>query len=158
MANFLRWSIFYANSRVLIPTSEKTTAGVRRIIDPMQVVNVEHTDDLKRAILVTIAKGNPIVPHPSQDEMSKPVDFHKKLGFKSYKAFNHTAILWSMDLDDGIYEIGFTKIAQDGRGYDSDTSKTITFPSGTPVETVVDKLIEIIQETHRQKMIEGNKE
>jgi len=149
MTNFQYWPIFYANSMVLIPTSVKTTAGVRRSIDPMQVVNVENTLELKRAILATIAKGNPIVPHPSQEEMSKPTNIHKKLGFKSYKAFNHTAIAWNLDLDDGIYEIEFTKMTEDSRGHESDTSKTITFPSGTPVETVVDRLIEIIQETHK---------
>jgi len=157
MANHQYWSVFYANSKVLIPTQVETTAGVGSLEDPMEVIDVDHTDDLKRVILTTIAKGNPIVPHPSQEEMSKPINIHKKLGFKSYKAFNRNAQSLDIHYFDNIYNIFFNIVPKNGRGYNRDTSKTITFPSGTPVESVVDKLIEIIQETHRQKMEEENK-
>lgn len=152
MANFLHWSVYYAASKVLVPTSIKTTDGVRIIVDPMEVVGIDNTAELKHTILTTFAKGNPIVPHPSQEEMSKPTVFYKKLGFKSYKMFNSTAILWTIDSTDDQYEIIFHKVPEDGRGFVSDLSKTITFPISTPVETVVDKLIEIIQETHREQI------
>ena len=152
MVNFLHWSVYYADSKVLIPTSVKTTDGVRRIVEPMEVVDVDDIAELKRAILATIAKGNPIVPHPSQEEMSKVGILHKKLGFRSYKTFNQKATTWHIGLSDGMYSIEFSKIAADGRGFDPDPIKEITFPTGTPIESVVDKLIEIIQETHRQKL------
>ena len=157
MTNFLHWSVYYADSKVLVPTSVKTTDGVRRIVDPMEVVGVDNAAELKRVILTTIAKGNPIVSHPSQEEMSKPITFQKKLGFKNYKAFNQRAILWSLDFDDNIYEIIFSNVSKDGRGYDRDMSKTITFPQGTTVEIVIEKLIEIIQQAHHQKIVEETK-
>ncbi len=152
------WSIYYAKNHVLIPTIVETFAGVNRLVDPMDVVDVNNQTELKHSILATIDKGNPLVPHPSREEMNEPITLHKKLGFKSYKAFNHNALTWAIISIDGIYEIKFSQVPESGRGYVPDPSKTITFPSGTPIETVVDKLIEIIQETHRQKMIEGNKE
>jgi hypothetical protein len=120
-------------------------------VDPMLIIDVSRTEELKQAILVTIAKGNPIIPHPSQEEMSKPVTIHKKLGFKTYKAFNHEAKTWGIVLKDGIYGIDFYKISDDGRGFNSIPSQKVTFPTGNSVETVVDRLIAIIQETHRQQ-------
>lgn len=143
------WSVYYANAKVLIPTEVKTTAGVFRHEDPMEVIDVDNTVELKRAILATIAKGNPIVPHPSQEKASK-INIHKKLGFKSYKMFNHSAILREIKLSDGRFSIQFWEVAKDGRGYDPDREKEIIFSVGTPVETVVNKLIEIIQQAHRE--------
>ena len=151
------WSIYYAKDLVLVPTSVKSSVGVRMTVDPMEIVHVNSRAELRHAISSIIAKGNPIVSHPSQEEMSK-ITIHKKLGFNSYKEFNHTAILWAIGLMNNVYEIEFWKVPENGRGYVSDPTKTINFPAGTTTETVVDKLIDIIQETHRQKMIEGNKE
>lgn len=150
------WSVYYANGKVLVPTRVETTVGVGMEIDPVDVIYVGNTAELNRAILTTIAKGNPIVPHPSQEEMSKPITFFKKLGFKSYKALNHEAITWDIRYKDDVYQIEFwQRDTKNGRGYVPDLSETITFPSNTPVESVVDKLIEIIQETHREKIAEA---
>jgi hypothetical protein len=150
------WSIYSAKNKVLVPTSVETTAGVGMEVEPMEVVDIDDTDALKRALLDVITKGNPIVPHPSQDEMSK-VTIHKKLGFKSYKAFNHEANAWGVVRNDRIYSIDFYKISDDGRGYNSLPNKRMNFSIDTPVEIVVDKLIEIIQQAHHQKIVKETK-
>lgn len=141
------WSVYYAKNKVLIPTNVVTTAGVGKEVEPMEVIDVENISEFKRAFLAVIAKGNPIVPHPSQDEMSK-ITIHKKLGFKSYKAFNHEAKVWSITQKDSSYSIDFYKISDDGRGYNSILDKRMVFSTNTSIETIVDKLIEIIQQTH----------
>ena len=82
---------------------------------------------------------------------------HKKLGFKSYKAFNQEAKTWGIVRNDRIYSIDFYKISSDGRGYNSLPDKRMNFTIDTPVETVVDKLIEIIQQAHHQKIVKETK-
>lgn len=148
------WLVFYANSSVLIPTQAKTTDGVGKVIEPMAVVDVQNTHGLRQVMLQVIGKGNPVIPHPSQEEMSKVGILHRKLGFKSHKTFNQKATIWHIGLGDGIYSIEFSKIATNGRGFDPDPTKEIIFPAGTPVDSVVDKLIEIIQKTHHEKLAE----
>ena len=145
------WSTYYAKNKVLIPTNVVTIVGVGMEVEPMEIVDIDNRVGIKHALLTVIAKGNPVVPHPSQKEMSRPTDIHKKLGFKSYKAFNFEAKLWDILRKNGVYSIDFYKISDDGRGYNSLPDKRINFPINTPVESVVDKLIEIITQTYQEK-------
>lgn len=148
------WVVYYANAKVLVPVQAKTVAGIWRMIDPMKVIDVDKNSVLKRAIIDVIEKGNPIIPDQNRYEMLK-ITFHKRLGFKSYKAFHHGALLWEIKLNDKTFQLGFCGTESEGRGLESNQSERITFSSGTPVESVVDKLIEIIQETHREKIAEA---
>lgn len=148
------WSVYYAKNKVLVPTSVVTTAGVGMEVDPMEIVDIDNSIEIRPALLTALSKGNAIVQHPGQDEMSK-VTIHKKLGFKNFKAFNLEAKLWSILKKNEIYSIDFYKISDDGRGYNSLPDKRINFSINTPVETVVDKLIEIIQEAHKKTSVHG---
>ena len=142
------WSAYYANSMILIPTSARTTIGVIIHIDPMVVIDINFIEKMRDAFLQIIEKGNPIISHPSQEELSKVPVFYKKLGFKSHKAFKNQSVAYEIKSINDVYSIELWKaVFSDGSRHDE--HKTTTFPSGTPVETVVDRLIEIIQETHK---------
>lgn len=148
---FLRWSVYFANGKVLVPTYAVTTVGVGAHIDPMEVVDVEDSESLFRAILSVITKGNPVIPHPSRDELSRLGKFYKKLGFGSNRAFCRSALLIDMQLAETGYSLQFWKPAIDNRGFDPDPSREIVFPAGTPIEPVIERLIKILQEAHRQE-------
>ena len=149
--NYQSWSCYLVDGKVLIPTKGKTTEGLGIHIEPMTVVSILEQEVLKKALLETIARGNPVHSFKEVESQLK-IGIHKKVGMKSYKVFNHVAILWGIEKKDDIYSIDFSKIAIDGRGFTPDTSKPdIVFPPNTPVEKVVDRFINIITQTYQEK-------
>ncbi len=147
----LFWSFYYSHGKILVPSFNKTTAGVYMVVEPITVVDIGDRRSLKEAIVMSIERGNPIIPHPNREEMSKPNHFFKRLGFKTHKSFFNTASRWDVWLSDGIFGIQSWK-DPDGTNYRSpDTSKKITLPPNTTVESVVDKLFQMIDDEHKRQ-------
>lgn len=150
------WDVYLVGEKVLVPTQGRTVNGLGLSIDPMVVVSILEPDVLRRTILDTIARGNPTVQDPGP---SFKTDMHKKVGMRSYKAFERASVSWDITKKGGIYSICFWKFGiEHGKGFTPDTSKPDNvFPPNTPVETVVDRLIEIIMQTYQEKKKEVTK-
>lgn len=127
----------------------KTEAGFYRGIEPVTFVPVSQTTELHRAIAETITRGNPIIPTPRYGETSVTMPIIlKHAGVKAWQAFEHGALSWKIREKDGVYQIVGQREGRYG-GWVDDPDQTITFPSGTTIDQVIDRLIEILQEAAR---------
>ena len=128
---------------VYFPTLGKIGTGFYRYIDPVEVASVSEGNDLKRALLETIRRGNPNIPNVRRSEDHEPV-LPKYAGLKSWSAFARGAIPLSASDETGLYQIVGQKKRPD-RGWEDDPGQTITLPPGSTVDDLCDRLIAILQ-------------
>ena len=119
---------------------------------PIDSVPVTQTEGLRQAILNAMERGNPPL---SRDEANarlgqKDHPLLRATGARSWHALDRqTQGLWSIDEKDGVYQIRVDQPMQP-RGWHEDKTKRVEFPPGTPVENVIARLIDMIQERARQ--------
>ena len=128
---------------VYIPTAGMVPGGPYRMIEPVAVVTVTDGDALRQALRETIRRGNPKVPNLLRKNLPPPL-LPQYAGVKTQTAFDRGAVYWWFREDDGLYKITGLK---DGpiRGQVPAPNQTETFPPGTSVETVIDRMIAILQ-------------
>lgn len=139
---YLRQNIVY------VPTTAKRGTSVYTIIEPVVVVPVANTEDLRGAFRDVIARKNVTVP-PPQGKWPQPV-LLKYAGVKSWSAFARNASTWSIGENDGIYRIVGYRVHAKGY-WVQDADQTVEFPSGTTVDVVIDRMIAILQEAARKE-------
>lgn len=128
---------------VYIPTEGMTKDGLLLVLEPIAVLRVEDTAGLRRAFIETIQRGNPAVPSVGREWTSPML---ARAGVSSWSAFARGAATWSIAEKDGVYQIGYYRRLP-RNGWVPDESRTITFPAGTDVEEVCQRMITILQET-----------
>jgi hypothetical protein len=135
------------NGVVYMPTMGKMGKGFYRGVEPVDVVPVKNTEALHQALKATIARGNPAVPQPRRRDDWPPPVVLKYAGVKSWPAFERGRHVWNLEENDGIYRIaGNTKGIH---GWVEVPEQTISFPPGTSVEAVIDRMIAILQDAAR---------
>ena len=139
--------IYLRKGAVYIPTMGKMGKGFYRGVEPVAVISTSNTEALRQALAATIARGNPDVPTLLRREWPPPV-LLKYAGVKSCSAFERGMLLWNIVEKDGIYQIaGHTK--KPNGMWKEDPEQTIKFTPETGVDTVVDRMIAILQEATR---------
>ncbi len=134
---------------VYIPTIAKRVTGAYTGIVPVAVVAVTDTEGLRRALLDTIARGNPIIPNPETDKWPPPV-LLKYAGAKSWSAFMRDTALWSITNDGGTYQIVGHRVHLPKGNAPEDPEQRVSLPSGSTVNDAVDRMIEILQAADRK--------
>jgi len=135
------------NSTVYMPTMGKMDKGFYRGVEPVAVVAASNTQALRQALAETIARGNPRVPMLRRREWPQPVVL-KYAKVKTWSAFERGALLWSIEEKSGCFQITGQRKQPDGMWKD-DSGQTVTFPAGTAVDDVIDRMIVILQEAAR---------
>ena len=107
----MHFTCYLRKGMVYIPTLGQMGKGFYRGIEPTAVASVSSIADLKRAILDTIAHGNPAVPGGN---CPKPPVL-KYVGVKTWTAFAKGTIPMGVDDDKGYYRIVGQKNRPDGR-------------------------------------------
>jgi hypothetical protein len=102
---------------------------------------------MRQALLNTMGRKNVTVPVP-KGKWPAPV-LLKYASVKTWPAFARDANVWSIDEEDGSYQIAGHRIHPKGY-WERDPGQKIEFPPGTTVNTVVDRMIAILQEAARQ--------
>lgn len=139
--------IYLRKGAVYIPTMGKMGKGFYRGVEPVAVISTSNTEALRQALAATIARGNPDVPTLLRREWPPPV-LLKYAVVKSCSAFERGMLLWNIVEKDGIYQIaGHTK--KPNGMWKEDPEQTIKFTPETGVDTVVDRMIAILQEATR---------
>jgi hypothetical protein len=111
-------------------------------VEPVAVVPLSNTAAVHQAFAETIARGNPKVPIPKPPEYPPPVVL-KYAGVKSWATFARKTSTWAVYNDDDAFRIrGYVKDPTGGWAPDD---KIETFPLGTAVSIVIDRMIEILQ-------------
>ncbi len=136
--------IYLRNGTVYVPTMGRVDKGFFLGIEPVAVVAVSETKSLHKAIAETIVRGNPDVPMPKRSEWPKPI-LLKYARVKSWSAFERGMQLWGLEEKDLVSVIdSYSK--SPNRMWVKVPEKRITFPAGTPVNEVVDRMIAILQD------------
>ena len=128
---------------VYFPTYGKVPGGPYRMVEPITVVPVTDGEALRQALRETIARGNPKVPNLLSKDWPPPL-LPQYAGVKNQTAFDRGVAVWWLYEKDGLYKITGLK---DGpiRGQVVDHEREEEFPPGTSVETVIDRMIAILQ-------------
>lgn len=142
--------IYLRNGIVYLPTMGKMDKGFYRGVEPVAVVPASNTEALRHALAETVARGNPRVPMLRRSEWGPPV-LLKYAGVKSWSTFERDMLLWDIKEDAGCFRIESNSKRPDGM-WKEDPEQTIKFAPGTDLESVVDRMVAIVQEAagHKQ--------
>ncbi len=134
---------------VYVPTvARRKSEPIYTNIEPVAVVPLSSTEDLRRALLETIAKKNVVIPDRDPNALRAPPLLPKYAGVRSLSAFYRNASTWSITEDDGVYKI--LHYRKHPKGYwQEDSAREIQFPARATVDYVVDRMIAILQEASR---------
>jgi hypothetical protein len=128
-----------------VPTiGRRKSEPIYTTIEPVSAVPVSDPEDLRRALLETIARKNIIIPDPDAKALRAPPLILKYAGVKSWSAFFRNASMWSIREDEGAYKILSYRKHPKGY-YQPDVAQEIQFPMGTTADSVVDRMIAILQ-------------
>ncbi len=141
--------LYLRKGAVYMPTMGIMGRGFYRGVEPVAVVSVTDTDGLRRALVATISRGNPAVSQPQRRQDWPPPVLLKYAGVKTWSAFERGMQLWDIKEKDGIFQIAGNAKQPNGMWLE-DPEQTITFPPGTSVDSVIDRMIAILQEAARQ--------
>ena len=133
---------------VYIPTLGKVPGGPYRGMEPVAVVPVSNTAALRHALGEALTRGNPTVPRLLRANRPEPV-MPKHAGVKTWAAFERGTSFWWLREDEGLYNITGLKRGRYG-GQVPDHDREEDFPAGTSVETVIDRMIAILQSAHER--------
>jgi hypothetical protein len=143
-----RCSFFIRSGVAYIPVSAKTEAGFHMDIEPVEVAPVSDSQAFARAIMQTIARGNPRIPTPTRATGFPKPDIHKYAKLKSWRAFEHGASFWTFNDREGAYHIEQWQKRPEG-GWLPDPEREITLPAGTLQDEAIKQLVAIIQSQQR---------
>ena len=131
---------------VYVPTvARRKSEPIYTNIEPVAVIPVSGLEDVRRALLETIARKNVVIPDRDPKALRAPPLLPKYAGVRSLSAFYRNASTWSISEDDGVYKI--LNYRKHSKGYwQEDPAQEIQFPVGTTVDDVVDRMISILQE------------
>jgi hypothetical protein len=135
---------------VYVPTmARRKSEPIYTTIEPVSVVPMSSLEEVRRALLETVARKNVVIPDPDPKALRAPPLILKYAGVKSWPAFYRNASMWSISEDDGLYKILNYRKHLKG-SWREDPAQEIQFPVGTMIDDVVDRMIAILQEAARQ--------
>ncbi len=137
------YGCYLKNGVVYMPTVGMR-GGAYSDIEPVEVVPVADSAGLRRAFLDVMARKNAAVPL-IKGKWPPPVVL-KYAGVKTWSAFAKDALTWKIQDNDGVYQIAGYQERPDGYWVEDQDQKT-EFPPGTTVDTVIDRMIAILQDT-----------
>jgi hypothetical protein len=147
MLSSLNFHLYLREGALFVPTTGKVDVGLYRDIEPVGVVDISNTEGVREILRATISRGNPATPHFSRGNYPQPVVL-KYAGVKTWSAFARDARSWSIQHEDCGYQ--FVGHGKHPKGYwVEDPEQTIKFPPQTAVDTVIDRVIAILQESAR---------
>lgn len=138
---------YLRHGTVYLPTTARRGTSVYTAIEPVSVVSVIDTEALRRAFAGTIARGNPDTPL-IKGKWPAPVVL-KYGGVSTWSAFARDASTWNIEENGGIYQIVGHRVHSKGYWVE-DPQQIIKFSPDTKVDTVIDRMIAILQKAARQ--------
>lgn len=137
--------------RVLIPTQSMMggEGGAFLETDPVVVHEISDEQGIVRSIIEAIAKGNPIVPHPSRDAWPKSV-LLKPAGVRSQVALERSSATFLAGCSGGKeWHIYPSKRNAKGR-WEADMAKIETHPADIPPEQLARRVVELVKNANVQ--------
>jgi hypothetical protein len=141
------YQVYLRNGTVYLTTMGKMDRGFYRGVEPVIALPASNGEDLRQALRVMIARGNPDVPMLRRREWPPPVTL-KYAKVKTWSAFERGLLFWTIKEKDGAFQINGQKKHSDGNWRD-DPEQMIILPSGTAVDDVIERMIAIVQAAAR---------
>lgn len=132
------------NGIVYLPTMGKMGKGFYRGVEPVAVVPAKNTEALREALKATIARGNPAVSQPQRRQDWPPPVILKYARVNSWSEYERGRQVWDINESESIFQIAGN--IRGPNGWVEDRKQTINFPPGTSVDSVIDRMIAILQE------------
>jgi len=137
--------VYLRDGIVYVPTMGKMDKGFYRGVEPVAVVSASNIEAVRQSLQAALARGNPIVPVLRRREWPPPI-LLKYAGVKSWSAFERGMQFWTINGENGGFRIAGQK-KQPDRMWRDDPEQKIAFPPGTTIDAVVERMIEIIQQS-----------
>ncbi len=134
---YLRKGILY------LPTMGKMDEGFYRGVEPVSVVPIGSTTEVREALNTMISRGNPIVPMLRRSEIPPPV-LLKYAGVKRWSEFECGMKFWTIDEKDGCFSHCGSEETP-GRRMERRPQQIVSFSPGTEVREILDRFIAILQ-------------
>jgi len=131
------------NGIVYMPTMGKMGKGFYRGVEPVAVVPAKNTEALRQALKATITRGNPAVSQPQRRQDWPPPVILKYAGVDSWSEFERGRRVWDINESGGMFQIAPN--IRGPYGWVEDRDQTIKFPPGTSVDSVVARMVAIVQ-------------
>ena len=128
---------------IYVPTVAKTEAGFYMDREPVSVVAAANTEGLRYALRDAMGKGNPTISTPARNAFPRPV-LLKYSGAKTWSAFARGASQWSIEEEEGTYQIVGYRTHPDGY-WVQDPDQRTELPAGSIRDQVIDRMIAILQ-------------
>jgi hypothetical protein len=134
---------------VYVPTvARRKSSPIYSNIEPVSVVPIGSIENVRRALLETIARRNPVIPDRDPKALREQPLLPKYAGVKSLPAFFSRASAWGITEEDGVYKILIYR--KHPKGYwRQDPEQEIQFQAGTKVDGVVGRMIALLQDAAR---------
>jgi hypothetical protein len=140
--------LYLRNGTVYLPTMGVMDKGFYRGVEPVAVVSLTDIKTLREALIDTISRGNPVVPTLRCRDWPPPI-LLKYTGLRSWSAFERGMQLWDIKEKNLVFQIAGNTKRPNGMWL-GDPEQTITFPAGTPVDDVADRMIAILQQAQKE--------
>lgn len=137
---------------VYVPTLGRVGTAHYRVVEPVAVVTVSQTSDLRGAFREAIARDNPTVPPLPVHDRPPPLML-KYARVRSWSAFERSTLTWDLKSRNGRYEIVAQRRRPD-RGWEPDPTNIVVFPPEATVDDLIDRMIAILQESAGIEMTE----
>lgn len=98
----MNWNIYLVRDKLIVPTFAKTSAGFYVEVEPVFVSSISDFGDSVNAIKQALELGNPRIPTPDREKVSRPVILQHAHA-KSWSSFIQKATCWSVEGANGSY-------------------------------------------------------
>jgi len=135
--------IIVYRGKAYISSFAETEAGFHVRIEPVYVVNI-NGEELLCALRKALAVGNPRIPTPTREELSRKGPVLRATKARSMKELAKTGAAYNIAWTDKGIEVETTRLDKQGR-WEFDPGKRRVFPSDTPLEEIVAVILEDIR-------------
>ncbi len=146
-------SISLLRGIIYIPTSYRVVSDKYYCQhSPIEIVPVEQAQELKQAIRIAVARGNPPISGEEVRRLNATLEGSvlEAAGGRSWNKFDREKTgLWGFAEKNGLYKIRVKK-PMEPLGWHEDKEKTVNFPAGTDIDEVIDRLVAMIQDRARE--------
>ncbi len=139
----MHWGLFVRGRVAYIPTSAKTEAGFYLEIEPIEVTEVDDNEKFKKALKVSLLRGNPSVATPRREDYGKP-PLLKYAKVKSWSQMERESSYWGITENGGHYEYGRYKRRSD-KGWEENPASIVKLAPGLTIDEVVEQIVRSVQ-------------
>jgi hypothetical protein len=136
--------IYVWHGKAYLPVQAQFESGIFTGIEPVHTANL-NAEELLSAVERVRATGHPRLPDPTQEEWRQrkdPVLAVTKA--RTWKELARSGASYAIDWTDKEIRVDMSRLDKKGR-WEIDPEKTRTFPPDTPLQDIIEVILEDIQ-------------